>query len=161
MTENYRTCTIVIHTIFWKFSKLRLTSPSGPIRYSILSMLRQKVFVTKEFYNRTPVDWMLALSCYDCVITWEWIISHSELSVYSSKSMSEALFRKSRFTLYPSYVQLPNLNLHVWISNGKLVMSTCCHSDQEHKYVKRPSRIKRYFLKGDNIFYKYISICYR
>ena len=33
MTENY----IVIHTIFWKFSKLRLTSPSGPIRYSILS----------------------------------------------------------------------------------------------------------------------------
>ncbi len=29
-------CIIVIHTIFWKFSKLRLTSPSGPIRYSIL-----------------------------------------------------------------------------------------------------------------------------
>ncbi len=33
---NLRTCSIVIHTIFWKFSKLRLTSPSGPIRYSIL-----------------------------------------------------------------------------------------------------------------------------
>ncbi len=28
---NLRTCTIVIHTIFWKFSKLRLTSTSGPI----------------------------------------------------------------------------------------------------------------------------------
>ncbi len=28
--------TIVIHTIFWTFSKLRLTRPSGPIRYSIL-----------------------------------------------------------------------------------------------------------------------------
>ncbi len=34
---NLRTCTIVIHTIFWKFSKLRLTRPSGPIRYSILN----------------------------------------------------------------------------------------------------------------------------
>ncbi len=36
---NLRTCTIVIHTIFLKFSKLRSTSPSGPIRYSILSMI--------------------------------------------------------------------------------------------------------------------------
>ena len=34
---NLRTCTIVIHTIFWKFSKFRLTSPSGPNRYNILS----------------------------------------------------------------------------------------------------------------------------
>ncbi len=34
---NLRTCIIVIYTIFWKFSKLRLTSPSGPIRYSILT----------------------------------------------------------------------------------------------------------------------------
>ena len=33
---NLRTRTIVIPTIFWKFSKLRLTSPLGPIRYSIL-----------------------------------------------------------------------------------------------------------------------------
>ena len=30
------TCTIVIHTIFWKSVNLRLTRPSGPIRYSIL-----------------------------------------------------------------------------------------------------------------------------
>ena len=36
LIPNLRTCTIVIHTIFWKFLKLRLTSPSGPIRYSIL-----------------------------------------------------------------------------------------------------------------------------
>ncbi len=29
---NLRTCTVVIHTILWKFANLRLTSPSGPIR---------------------------------------------------------------------------------------------------------------------------------
>ncbi len=33
---NLRTCTVVIHTILWKFATLRLTSPSGPIRYTIL-----------------------------------------------------------------------------------------------------------------------------
>ena len=31
-----RTCTIVIHTIFRKFTSPRLTRPSSPIRYSIL-----------------------------------------------------------------------------------------------------------------------------
>ena len=30
--------TIFFHTIFWKFTKPRLTSPSGPIRYSILTL---------------------------------------------------------------------------------------------------------------------------
>ncbi len=34
---NLRTCTVVIHTILWKFANLRLTSPSGPIRYTILT----------------------------------------------------------------------------------------------------------------------------
>ena len=33
MDGNY---TVVIHTIFWKSINLRLTHPSGPIRYSIL-----------------------------------------------------------------------------------------------------------------------------
>ena len=33
---NLRTCTVVIHTILWKFATLWLTSPSGPIRYTIL-----------------------------------------------------------------------------------------------------------------------------
>ncbi len=32
---NLRTCTVVIHTIFWNFINPRLTSPLGPIRYSI------------------------------------------------------------------------------------------------------------------------------
>ena len=35
-------CTIVIHTMFWKFTNARLTSPSGPIRYSIWSLFLQQ-----------------------------------------------------------------------------------------------------------------------
>ncbi len=34
MDVNY---TVVIHTILWKFANLRLTSPSGPMRYTILN----------------------------------------------------------------------------------------------------------------------------
>ncbi len=34
--------TVVIHTIFWQSINLRLTRPSGPIRYSIL--INMKIF---------------------------------------------------------------------------------------------------------------------
>ncbi len=48
---NLRTCTIVIHTIFWKFPKLRLTSPSVPIIYSIL----------KYHYSKIECIWIISL----------------------------------------------------------------------------------------------------
>ncbi len=35
-------CTVVIHTILWKFANLRLTSPSGPIIYTAILWLNWK-----------------------------------------------------------------------------------------------------------------------
>ncbi len=43
---NLRTCNIVIHTIFWKFSKLRLRSPSGPIRYTSIEIIVSSLHVS-------------------------------------------------------------------------------------------------------------------
>ncbi len=48
---NLKTCTVVIHTIFWKFINLRLTSPSGPIRYSILKVKTSFVPIIVNLFN--------------------------------------------------------------------------------------------------------------
>ena len=49
MILNLRTCTVVIHNILWKFANLRLTSPSGPIRYTILTYLFVVITLTKSY----------------------------------------------------------------------------------------------------------------
>ncbi len=38
----------VIHTILWKFANLRLTSPSGPIRYTILKRLGSREYAWEQ-----------------------------------------------------------------------------------------------------------------
>ncbi len=48
-----RTCTIVTHTNFWKFAYAWLTSPLGPIRYSISNWLH--VIISDEDCLPPPV----------------------------------------------------------------------------------------------------------
>ena len=61
--------TIVIHTMFWKFTNLWLTSPSGPIRYSILSQL--------QYLMESPVNlWWYLLFWKEInpfeLLSWTW-----------------------------------------------------------------------------------------
>ena len=62
-----------LHTIFWKFINPHLTSPSGPIRYSILrSAFEQVFFVFRYFFFSITVEVSLQRTFFSSNMALHW-----------------------------------------------------------------------------------------